>query len=202
MLLNREGHWPGLAHHSAGVQHPALSSTLKFAIFKQKSINRVSPVSWLGNAEAEQEAEVTISSQLARWSSAIATLQLSLAGRHSSRALQCIPQLRRIPKFPIAARLSSSSIPTALSLFSIMGLFFFFIIFFFLANWPEATRSQLNRVFHLLCRSSKRCSAEHHSHIYTTTLAAAPRSSFWLPNTKPSLLLHPPVIQWLRSSII
>lgn len=82
------GTTPGLAHHSAGAQHPALSSELKFANFKEKSANRVSPVSsqsaaycpghiqkspflneeWLANAEAEQEAEVTISSQHAGWS--------------------------------------------------------------------------------------------------------------------------------------
>lgn len=174
MLLNREGHWPGLAHHSAGVQHPALSSTLKFAIFKPKSINRVSPVSWLANAEAEQEAKVTISSQLARWCSAIATLQLSLAGRHSSRAPQCIPQLRRIPKFPIAARLSPSSIPTALSLFSIMGLFFcyYFLLFGQLARSNTVpTKQRLPSLVQefkaLLCWASR-------PHLHNHTCSSSP----------------------------
>lgn len=76
---------PGLAHHGARAQHPALSSELKFANFKEKLANRVSPASshstapdtskrlllnedWLSKAEAEQEAEVTISSQHAGWS--------------------------------------------------------------------------------------------------------------------------------------
>lgn len=105
---------------------------------------------------------------------ATATPQLSLAGRHTSRAHQYIPQLGSIPKFPIAARLSSSGIPKAPSLLSVMGIFFFF------SSWPEATQSQLDRVLHLTCRSSKRCSAEHHSHINTTRLQQlpAPHSDF------------------------
>lgn len=41
-------------------------------------------------------------------------------------------------------------------------------LYFLFANWPEVIWSQLDRVLHLLCRSWKRCSAEHHN-INTTT---------------------------------
>lgn len=105
---------------------------------------------------------------------AIAVPQLSLAGRHASRAHQCIPQLGRIPKFPVAARLSSSSIPTALALLSIRGIFFFFFCQLATSNMVPTRQS-----LHLLCRSSKHCFAERHRHMNVDTLQQlTPHSDF------------------------
>lgn len=181
VLLSRQGHrppaeatTPGLAHHSAGAQHPALSSELKFANFKEKSANRVSPVfsqsaaycpghiqkspflneECLANAEAEQEAEVTISSQHAGWSMPSPPCNSPwLEGTHP----ELVSAFPSSGVFPNSHLLLGSHLAASQWLFLSSPSWEFFIFFFF-ANCPGVTQSQLDTVSHLLCGRSKRLS--------------------------------------------
>lgn len=189
-----------IKHQGFSILHKAVNSSLLKSQRRQKPGLLQSPHSMLLSAQCTPNRGQLKLSVKQRWQSVPNTQggpchchPATRPGWKAHSELDPEFQLGCIPKLPTAARLPSSSNPTVLSLLSIMGIFFF----------PQPARS--NKVSSrqsctCLVWEFKYCSAEHHSHINTTTLQQLLLLSHLPPNVKTSL--YPQSIQWLRLRLI